>query len=735
MSKNFKSIKFPSTYKYSSDSKHIPLEFYQEVFPIAKKIDLLLGYFSSNAFRVLSKSMAEFIYNGGEMRIITNHVFSLKDKENLLENSEIRNEDKVIDIFQDLETLELELSDYGLHFFDCLKYLQKKGRLRIQPVKFNGVDLAHCKKMILYDGSNYISTDGSINFTLSALLKNSESFEVNAPWINKIFEERTTIERENFERILENKHPNYEYIDPSQIEVVIHKLGKSKEIKDLLEDSLKLPSNEFGNKVESILKRKEERFNNMISVIKNTPKFPYESPRQYQIDAYDAWLSNDEKGIFAMATGTGKTLTSLNCLLNQYKTNGFYKAVIIVPTLALVNQWKKECRAFNFRNIITVSSKEKWPDNVSFYNSASNFIDVSYVIIVTYASFYRRKFQNHFQNLDKNTLLIADETHNLGSPNVSKILPSIHLNKRIGLSATPNRQYDRAGNSAIEIFFNDQPPFVYNYSMEKALESGWLCPYKYYPHIVNLTDEELLEYKRISKILIKFLDPQTNKFKDCKEVEMLLLKRKRIIHKAANKLNAFKDILNNEFEKRNGSLKYTLVYVPEGNEADYEKVDEFVEDSEDVKLINDYTKVISSTDTSIMVKQYTSGTKERDSIISEFQKGRIDVLTSMKCLDEGVDVPRSELAIFCSSTGNPRQFIQRRGRVLRNHPDKIFATIHDLVVVPSIFSDESNFEMEKNMVKKELERVVDFSSLSLNKIDSYEELKPVLKHFNLNLYK
>ena len=149
MSKRFRDVNFPPTFKYSSDSDHIPLEFYEETFPIAKKIDLLLGYFSSNAIKVLSKSFAEFVINGGEMRIITNHVYSLKDKENLIDRTPINDEDKVIDIFKNLEDLEFELSDYGQHFFDCLKYLQKEGRLTIQPVKFNNVDLAHCKRMVL----------------------------------------------------------------------------------------------------------------------------------------------------------------------------------------------------------------------------------------------------------------------------------------------------------------------------------------------------------------------------------------------------------------------------------------------------------------------------------------------------------------------------------------------------------------------------------------------------------
>ena len=134
-----------------------------------------------------------------------------------------------------------------------------------------------------------------------------------------------------------------------------------------------------------------------------------------------------------------------------------------------------------------------------------------------------------------------------------------------------------------------------------------------------------------------------------------------------------------------------------------------------------------------MVKQYTSNSKNREDILKSYEEGKVHVLTSMKCLDEGVDVPRSELAIFCSSTGNPRQFIQRRGRVLRLHKDKVHAVIHDLVVVPEISVEESNYDMERNLVKKELERVVDFANLAMNKMDTYESLKEVLNYYNLNL--
>lgn len=269
--------------------------------------------------------------------------------------------------------------------------------------------------------------------------------------------------------------------------------------------------------------------------------------------------------------------------------------------------------------------------------------------------------------------------------------------------------------------------------MEEALKVGWLCKYTYHPHIVNLTDQEMNRYKELSIQLLKMgmFDKETGIFRSSPQIEMLLLERKRIIHKAANKLNIFKIILKDEFEKRK-NLNFSLIYVPEGIEASFDEIDFTLDTEEENSLINEYTRAVSQTDESITVKQFTSNTKNRENILKNFEEGIIHVLTSMKCLDEGVDIPRSELAIFCASTGNPRQFIQRRGRVLRLHEDKIHAVIHDLVVIPEI-SDNNTFEMEKGLVKKELERVVDFANLSMNKTETYLTLKNILEYYDLNL--
>lgn len=727
-------IAWPKTRDYKSAGEHEPVEFYLSALKESTSFDLQLGYFSSAAIHILSLGFAKFISNGGRMRMVINDVLSTQDKEVLIKVEEGHQYQVPFNI-QNFEELKAHLDEYDLHFFQCLGYLIQNSLIEIKIIKPSGrYGISHYKAGIFSDGADKVGFSGSCNFTYYGLLQNLERLEAFLSWDDARSEARIESLSKDFDELFLGNAKHVEYLDAKQITTAIATHFGNSGVDELLIQEQQLNRAKQDIQDNRRLKKVFDKAKKEIQISLDMPRFPYpEGPRPYQIEAYNKWIANGKKGVFAMATGTGKTLTSLNCLLNEYKELGLYRSLILVPTVALLEQWKKECEKFNFRNIITVSSKAKWNESISFFNTAARMYNASYIIIVTYASFVKKKFQSSFASLPDNTLLIADEVHNMGASGVAKLLDKVHLHKRIGLSATPNRKYDEGGNAAIEGFFNDQPPFVYSYSMRKALESGWLCQYTYYPHIVSLTEEELEEYIKISKQLLRYLDPITKGYKNCKEVEFLLLARKRIIHKAQNKKGAFRSILNNEFQKR-GNLKYTLVYVPEGVEPNYEETDADPEnDAEDAKLINEYTKAVSQTDASIMVKQYTANTKDRETVIKSFEQGLTHVLTSMKCLDEGVDVPRSELAIFCASTGNPRQFIQRRGRVLRLHKDKTHSVIHDLVVVPIINNEDSTYEMERNLVKKEIERVVDFSELSLNSMDTYNSLSQVLGYYNINL--
>lgn len=366
----------------------------------------------------------------------------------------------------------------------------------------------------------------------------------------------------------------------------------------------------------------------------------------------------------------------------------------------------------------------------------------SYIIISTYASYSRERVFDVLNAFDKRRLLlIADECHNMGAGQLASKLKDIPYLRRIGLSATPERQFDDSGNRKIRKFFGSEEQYTYEYSMEEAIKNGVLCRYMYYPHLVRLTSEEMEAYIELSEKIAKYFNYSTGTFDKTDEIlKMLLLARKRIVHKAANKMPAFIDIIKKRFAEK-GNLKYSLIYVPEGNKPDHiSGADDFVsteeisEDEDANHLINLYTKAVTEVDASVTVRRFTSGQKDREEILNDFASGRLHVLTSMKCLDEGVDVPRSELAIFCSSTGNPRQFIQRRGRVLRTHPDKKMAELHDLIVAPEVSPNYSSFRMEQSLLRSELLRVNNFALLSENPSYSEMELRSVMDFYGLNLY-
>lgn len=444
--------------------------------------------------------------------------------------------------------------------------------------------------------------------------------------------------------------------------------------------------------------------------------------RDYQTEAIRKWVEADFVGFFEMATGTGKTITALSCAKYLLTVEGRVCLVILVPTLDLADQWKKDVKNIICRNIVEANGKSSgWYEQalMAIYEQRE-----SYCIIATYATFLSERFQFIVSKIPSKGMLIADEAHNFGSNSHKANYPN-HIERRLGLSATPDRHFDEEGTRAVMSFFNASNAPTFEFNMAEAIKRGYLCEYYYHPTIVHLNDDELSEYKVISKKLFKYFTSQGS-FKDSPAVTALLLKRKRIIHQAVEKFDALRHILQ-DLTKDDSRPRYVLVYVPEGNDKNEEGIDK--------KLINEYSRIIS-VEFGLRQHQFIGQTTRRNEILGQFSDGKIEVLTAMKCLDEGVDIKRAETAIFCASTGNPRQFIQRRGRVLRTHPDKKYAVIYDMIVVPASKNEffEGNLSMEKSILQGELKRVHEFAGLALNHYQALHALEEIANEYDLDIY-
>ena len=721
---------------YVPGEDYSPERFFNDGLKNSTEFDLKLGYFSSAAISVLAEGFATFISRGGNMRLVINHIVSEKDKE-AITHGVMGDIIDCVDL-NNFESLNQTFDEYQEQFFRCLAYIINQKRIDIRIIKPHSKNgISHTKSGQFRDGDSTTSFTGSANFTISGLFNNIEEIKIDrSDSIDNMVQKRIINQKKEFDAIMSGTKKGIEYLSPQKLIVAVSSKYGDADIEELLGVEKKLGE---------IRKQREMERATIIheQECEIKPTFPYESPFPYQVAALEAWKKNSRKGLFNMATGTGKTITSLNCLLDIYNEKGYYKALILVPTIPLVEQWVKECRKFHFTKIYKVSSKSKWKADISriaraelLYSSRNSFI-----VIATYASFVKKATFERLSEFSTDTLLIADEAHNMGASSCMELLPIIPYTWRIGLSATPERQFDEFGNSSLCEFFGCTPNgYIFNFTMQEAIDKDFLCHYRYFPYLVKLNKEEMDEYKELSHKIAKYYSSDNDAFNENPILTSLLLKRKKIIHKAQNKLGVFQSILERIYKERH-TLEYLLVYVPEGvdkkdmefvfaTESDVSCMDDV---QEQMSLINKYTTVVTNIDQHVTVEQITSKSLNREQSLYRFAKGETQVLTAMKCLDEGVDVPRTEIAIFCASTGNPRQFVQRRGRILRTHKDKVMAYIYDLVVVPQIEKDSPTFEMERSMLRKELLRVKDFANLSTNRSYAENVLLETLKYYNLNL--
>lgn len=707
--------------------------------------DLGLGFFSLSALKLLAFPISKFIIqNNGKIRLFCNQEFSESDY-NLLTQQETNFSQ--FKFFEDLSGMSQALKGKDPDLFSsCISYLIHNDLLEIKVLmKINGSrGITHHKNSIFKDDKdNTVVLSGSANSSEQAFIYNREDTNAFCSFWNEHFTSdniKRTIK--DFENTFNNGDEDWKIfeINSKELKEKLDDIGFRKIDKDLLE---KQASNYIKINYRRFSKEIQREIDAELANLNSEPHFPLfggikSEPRPYQKEANLRWITNEYKGIFAMATGTGKTITSLNCAVEEYKKNKEYSIIITVPTVTLVNQWIDEVKKFNFKSIISTTKNRNWEADLRrvLFNKQHNIgNNNNFVFITTYATFNKAKCQKLIKKInDKNTLFIADEAHNLGAPTSLKNLPH-NILKRIGLSATPERIYDDAGSLRLYEYFNSSPPsYTYRFSMREAIDKEFLTPYYYYPYFVNLEQAELEEYLKITRELVKHYDFTNDRWKD--SATQKLIQRKRIIHKAENKKECLKQIFE-DVKQKNESLKYTFVYVPEGYVADNEVVDNPEVEAEDERIINAYSEIIN--DFGYKTYQFLGETKNRNKILNQFKNGELEILTAMKALDEGVDIPITKNAIFCASTGNPRQFIQRRGRVLRLHDGKQYANIYDMIVTPNmdslIHEDTQLREMEIKIFQGELRRVANFLYSSENMMEIINNnIKAIAEEFNLDVF-
>ncbi len=441
------------------------------------------------------------------------------------------------------------------------------------------------------------------------------------------------------------------------------------------------------------------------------PTCPYKL-RSYQQEAIKAWGANDYRGIFEMATGTGKTITALEAARTVYSLHEHLALVILVPYLHLANQWVDEAKAFGFSPVVCNSAMQNWSSRmVQLIDDYSLGVHKHICLIAVHQTASGDKFRHLAQRIDgKDMLLLVDETHALGARHLRKaLLPRAQM--RLGLSATPRRWLDDEGTACLMDYYSD---VVFSYPLEDAI-GKFLTPYDYHPILVPLTSEETEEYTTLSRqiAILAAKQPETNEMSV--QLKHLLIKRARILWKADGKYPALIALLQTLQDKGKiqgaSLLKHLLLYCAPG---EHDRVLQIVK-----PLIPSCHEFVHSV-----------SLKEREKLLRAFQRGDLNALVAIKCLDEGVDIPATKTAILMASTSNPREFVQRRGRILRLHEGKRKATVYDFLVIPPEDCDCPQ-ETAKALLLREMPRFAEFASCANNQYEARRQVRDTVDRYGM----
>ena len=689
---NFKAIKLPYSVKTTEAN---PNEvFFNPVLSASISYKVAVGYFSSKWVRDVASGIANLASNSGKASLLISPQLSKNDYLALAQGDS--NKGNRDDVFkQCFRELYNSLRDDTL---TTISWMIADGLLEFKiAVPCNDLEgIMHAKMGVFEDDlGNKIGFSGSYNLT-GASKSNWERIDVFTSYSSEESLARIHDIETDFNNMWVGVDKNIETFSPS--------------------DSCLTPFIEFTKNVDRPYKK--------IPKYRIPDFFLDENGdiRGYQMEAVNKWFKANGKGIFCMATGAGKTVTALSATakLSEYmiEKKACLFVLIVVPYTHLAKQWCKEAIAFGFNPIQCFDGVSKWGSLLSQSLSFSLIQKEGVTLAVcTNATFTAKSFRDFDKYFDKMTsLFLADEMHNLGSPECLKRLP-LSANYRLGLSATPKRHNDEEGTDALYQYFGEE---VINFSLKDAIESGCLTKYFYFPKIVEFTEEEWEEYKDLSKKISRFINTKPDGgIRISDGAKILLLKRARLINSMKNKYEKFFQLVDEK-----GLSKHTLVYVGDTKEDDVRAVEFEVN-----KLGNTFQ---------IPCNKFTAETEldDRITLLQNFAEGKTDVIVAIKCLDEGVDVPSTQHAHILASSTNPREYIQRRGRVLRKSKGKTYAYIHDYIAVPPNFEmdgfSEGEIKIFRNLFKREIKRIEEFAQLAINYGDTLEMFSDIRKKLEIH---
>ena len=637
--------------------------------------DRISGYFGSTIYIIAWDALREFIENGGKMRLICSPYVSDEDATALANGYSAKNN----------ELLAESLAKEVQALFDdpfltapakLLAYMISKGIIDVKIAVPTGNEspnarrLFHDKVGIFTDAEgNKVGFRGSMNETYKGLSSdgNMESIDVFPNWLDSRDAERVDDASSFFGKLWSESVPGIiVYQFPSASKEILRTKAEVVKWNELLDEI----------HVEETKAKKWKPSNHVGS----------RTPRPHQVNALETWVKNNRRGIFEHATGSGKTFTAMCAIHDAFKRNEV--VLVLVPSRDLLKQWDRELRETLLEDkiyyLLCGDSNNEWKKLGTLASWTSDGGSTHRIILATMDTACSDDFVKNVSQ-GEHLFVVADEVHRLGSPHRRNAL-NINAGARLGLSATPRRYGDPEGTAALFEYFGGLVPPPY--TLDDAIKSGVLTKYFYNPLTITLTQKEQDDWndvtKQISQLMARM---KTNGSTDASissntRLKQLLINRARIVKNASGKVPLAINLLLREYV---GGQSW-IIYC------------------DNITQLKDVLN--GAIDAGFDAFEYYADMEgDRDETLRYFSKNG-GVLVSIKCLDEGVDIPSTTHALILASSQNPREFIQRRGRILRNSPGKLFAHLYDAITVPVVESEETPKSM--SIIIGELSRAIQF---------------------------